>query len=114
MFFLKQFWSPRKAFEPCGMFTYGHFLLLLPCIAIFIGLIKKAKKIKEENIEQHINNITKFLAILLTILEGIKIFFNFYWGYTWIGAWFPISYCSIFIYALWMSGFGNERIRNYR
>ncbi len=105
MFSLNQFWAPRKAYKPCGMFTYGHIILLLPCIALLNGLLHISKKITS----QRILVITKVLAVLLTILEGIKIYFNFYWGYTWLNAWFPISYCSIFIYALWLSGFGKGK-----
>lgn len=30
-------------------------------------------------------------------------------GYTWINTWLPISFCSIFIYALWLSGYGKGK-----
>lgn len=108
MFLSNQFWAPRKAYKPCGMFTYRHLILLLPCIAMLNGLLYISRKITK----QQVSKVTRVLAVVLTILEGVKIYFNFYWGYTWLNAWFPISYCSIFIYALWLSGFGKGKLKD--
>ncbi len=105
MFLLNQFWAPRKKYKPCGMFTNGHLILLLPCIFLLKILLHISRNITRKQVER----MTKVLAVVLTILEGIKIYFNFYWGYSWLNAWFPIAYCSIFIYALWLSGFGKGK-----
>lgn len=102
MVFLNQFWAPRKAYEPVGMFTAGHMILLLICLVILGGLLFISRRITKDRIEK----ITKIMAVLMVTLEGIKICYSFYWGYTWISAWFPIAYCSIFMYALWLSGYG--------
>lgn len=102
MYLLNQFWAPRKVYNPCGMFTYGHIVLLLIAMLILSILLLNSRKITKSQIK----NLTKVLSVFITILEAIKIYFNFYHGYTWINAWFPMSYCSLFIYALWLSGYG--------
>lgn len=107
MIFFHQFWAPRKAFEPVGMFTEGHMFLLIICLAILLALVYSSRKFTISRIEK----ITKFLAIVMVILEGIKICYSFYWGYTWLSAWFPIAYCSIFMYALLLRGYGNGKWR---
>jgi uncharacterized membrane protein YwaF len=47
----------------------------------------------------------KIFAIIVTVLEIIKIIYNFSYNYTWVDAWVPLAFCSIFIYSLWLSGF---------
>lgn len=105
MIFLQHFWAPRKAFKPVGMFTEGHMFLLIICLSILVALVFSSRNIKKNTIEK----ITKLLAIVMVILEGIKVIYSFYWGYTWINAWFPIAYCSIFMYALLLRGYGKGK-----
>lgn len=107
MYLLNQFWSPRKLYEPCGMFTNGHIQLLLLSMFILSILLFKSKKITDSQIIK----VTKVFAVLISVLEVIKIYFNFHYGYTWINAWFPMSYCSLFIYALWLSGYGKGKYK---
>lgn len=104
---LHEFWAPRKMYKPCGMFTKEHLILLCIGISILSFLLIISVKITIEKVDI----LTKILAIFLTFLEGVKIFFNFYWGYTKVRYWFPISFCSIFIYALWMSGFFKNKLK---
>ena len=102
---LNQFWAPRDIYEPTGMLTSNHMILLILSLIVLSVLIYISRKINNEQIRK----LTKGMAIFITILEGIKIFFNFYMGYTWINTWVPISFCSIFIYALWLSGYGKGK-----
>lgn len=107
MFLSNQFWAERKVYEACGMFTQNHMILLLLSISILSILLFISRDINNNQIKK----VTKGLAVFITILEAIKIYFNFYWGYTWINAWFPMAYCSIFIYSLWLSGYGKGKWR---
>ena len=107
MYLLNQFLAPRKVYNPCGMFTYGHIVLLVIAMLILSILLLNSRKITKSQIK----NLTKVLSVFITILEAIKIYFNFYYGYTWINAWFPMSYCSLFIYALWLSGYGKGKYK---
>ncbi|WP_195963634.1 YwaF family protein [Clostridium cuniculi] len=102
---LNQFWAPREIYEATGMFTSRHMVLLVLSLVVLSALIYVSRKITNEQIKR----LTKYMAIFITMLEGIKIFFNFYRGYTWINTWLPISFCSIFIYALWLSGYGKGK-----
>ncbi|WP_195986501.1 YwaF family protein [Clostridium sp. D53t1_180928_C8] len=102
MFILNKFWAPKNMYECCGMFTRGHMILLLISIILLSILLFIFRNITIERV----NIATKIMAIIITVLEGVKIYFNFYWGYKGINSWLPISYCSIFIYALWLSGYG--------
>lgn len=107
MIFFQHFWAPRKAFDPVGMFTQGHMFLLLICLGILGILLYTTKNITKSTIVK----ITKILAVVMVTLEGIKICYSFYWGYTWLSAWVPIAYCSIFIYALLLRGYGKGRLK---
>lgn len=102
---LNQFWAPRDIYEPTGMLTSKHMILLIISMIILSALIYFSRKMTNTQIKK----VTKGMAIFITILECIKIFFNFYRGYTWINTWVPISFCSIFIYALWLSGYGKGK-----
>ncbi|MEN8076103.1 hypothetical protein ABFP60_04020 [Clostridioides difficile] len=102
---LNQFWAPRDIYQPTGMLTSRHMILLILSLAVLSVLIYVSRKMTNTQIRK----LTKCMAIFITVLEGIKIFFNFYRGYTWINTWVPISFCSIFIYALWLSGYGNGK-----
>ncbi len=102
------FFSPRDVGDPCGMFTTAHIISLIICL-VLIGLgIYLSRKVKDKNVF----TIIKVISIMVTILEIIKIGYNFYYGYTYLDSWFPLAYCSLFIYATWMSGFGKGIICN--
>ena len=104
---LNQFWASRDIYEPTGMLTSNHMILLILSLIILSVLIYISRRIDNKKIRK----LTRSMAIFVTILEGIKIFFNFYKGYTWLNTWVPISFCSIFIYALWLSGYGKGKWR---
>ncbi len=95
-----------ELYPPCGMFTPPHFIALavtVICIALALLLSKRITKEK-------IKRICKILAIVFTCLESVKIGYNHINGYTWLDAWFPLAYCSLFIYSLYFAGFGNEQL----
>lgn len=104
---LSMLFAPRDAYEACGMFTTGHMIMLFMSFALLVLLVLISKKMTKSAF--HI--IIRILAVLVVILELIKIGFNFSLGYTWLDAWFPISFCSIFIYALVLSGFTKGRLK---
>lgn len=100
--------APKNAYAPCGVYTKGHFISALICffaVALTVFLLRRA----------HINKIYIFiriLALLLTVLELVKIGHNFYYGYTNLDSWVPLSFCSLFIYACYLSGYGRGRARD--
>lgn len=101
------FFAPLDEFEPAGMFTPDHLIGLV----ISFGLLGVMLVVSRKMTWQMVMKLTRWLALIVTGLELIKIAYNFYYGYTWLDAWFPLSYCSLFIYALWLSGYGKGRIK---
>lgn len=96
------FFAPLDQYPPAGMFTMPHLVAVVISFTIVGGFLFISRRISWESVTK----VVKILAILITVLELIKIVYNFYFGYTWLDAWFPLSYCSLFIYALWFSGYG--------
>ena len=95
---------PRGEGEACGMFSLPHIISLV-IILIIIGIaLYKCKNLEENNVIK----ITKIFAIILTILEIIKITYNLYYGYNNLDNYFPLSFCSLFIYSLYLYSYGNN------
>lgn len=101
------FFAPLDVYQPAGMFTLQHLVSLLFCLALVSLLLVKSKPMSK----QFLMKLTKGMAFFITTLEIVKIAYNFYYGYTWLDAWFPLSYCSLFIYALWFSAYGKGLVR---
>ena len=101
---LTTIFAPRDSalYPPCGMFTVGHFITLaITLLAVAVGWY-----LCRRFTTQNLRFATKCAAIAATVLECIKIVYNFAYGYTYLDAWLPLAFCSLFIYATWMAGFG--------
>lgn len=103
------FYSPQGRFEPCGMFTASHITTAFLCLAVVISMLLIFCKRPFD--EFHKQRLSRKMAILLTVLEIIKITHSFIFGDYHLDAWFPLSYCGLFIFALWMAGYGKGRIK---
>lgn len=101
------FFAPIDAYKPAGMFTLPHFISLIICFLIVWYALKISKQLSWDSVLK----ITRLIAIVITLLEGVKIAYNFYYGYTGLDAWLPISFCSLFIYATWLSGYGKGTLK---
>ncbi len=108
-FFGYYFYAPQGRFEACGMFTAEHIISALICILFVTGLLVILNK---RNYRTDLNQkIVRISAVSLTVLEFIKITHSFIYRDFHLDAWFPLSYCGLFIYALWMAGFGKGKVR---
>lgn len=106
--FVDSFFAPRDSFEPCGMFTPSHILSAILCVlSVFIVFWI----IRIKNVKINKTKVIRSLALIITILECIKIAHSFCYGYYYLDSWFPLSYCGLFIYALWIVGYGKSSIR---
>ena len=96
--------APRDSalYPPCGMFTVGHFVTL----ALVLLLVAVGWYFCRRVTTDKLCLMTKYTAITVTALEAIKIAYNLGYGYTHLDAWLPLSFCSLFIYATWLAGFG--------
>lgn len=102
------FFARPNEYEPCGIFTTKHFILIiLTIVAISIALKKTIHKSKEE-----IYKIIKNLTIVIWTLEFVRIGFNLYIGNVHnVNEYMPLYYCSLLLYAGLMSSFGKGKIK---
>ena len=88
--------------ETFELFNWQHFLCIGICLIAVIVAYKLTKNITQENVIK----LTRIFAYALTGLEVVKIIFKLSWGQLKdLDQWLPLSFCSLFIYALWMAGF---------
>ena len=102
------FFARPNQYEPCGIFTTKHFILIIvTIIAISVSLKKTINKSKEE-----IRKIIKNLTIFIWILEFVRIGFNLYIGNANnVNEYLPLYYCSLLLYAGLMSSFEKGKIK---
>lgn len=95
-------------YEPCGIFTKSHFILIgLTIVGIIIALKKTIKKSKEE-----IYKIIKKVTISICGLEIVRIVFSLT-QCTWrdVNEYLPLYYCSMLIYAGLLSSFAKNKLK---
>lgn len=101
--------APSGKYEACGVFTISHFIALIICLICVIVAVILTIKLKKESFQ----NIIKASAIIITLLEIVKIIFNLYHNPNApINDWLPFHYCSLFIYSLWLSGYCKGHLKN--
>lgn len=90
-------------YESCGIFTKGHFILIITTIiGILVALKYSFKKGKEK-----VHNIIKGITITAWILEVVKIIYNIKQNsFSAVNTYLPLYYCSILLYAGLFSSFG--------
>ena len=95
-------------FEPCGIFTIGHFILIaITTICIFVALKYSCKKNRKE-----INNIIKYITIIMCIFEIIRIIYTIKQNsLEAVNTYLPLYYCSMLLYAGILSSFGKNKLK---
>lgn len=94
--------------NPCGLFNIYHISAMIICLLLVSFLLYISRNLNKDKIKK----ISKITIITITILELIKIAYNFIYGYYNLTYWAPISYCAIFIPAMYFAAFGNEKLSN--
>lgn len=105
---MKELFAKIGEFEPCGIFSVGHLILILiTIIGICVALKYSAKKNKEE-----VHKIIKIITITMWILEIIKIIFNIRQNtISAVNTYVPLYYCSMLLYAGLLSSFGKGTLK---
>ncbi len=101
------FFASLGEYPPCGMYNAEHFTALFVCIFLIVGGLWAVRRWKPGEVLLFL----QILAPVVTALEGVKIAFNFGKGYLSLDAWLPLSYCSLFIYSLWLAAYGKGWLR---
>ena len=100
------FLSRVGEYEPCGIFTIKHFILMVATItAVLIALKYTANK---KNVKKIIRNCTIFVWIFEIIIITFKISTC---GIKHINNWMPLYYCSMLLYAGLFSTIGKGKIK---
>lgn len=100
---MKKLFSNIGEYEPCGIFTKGHFILIgITLICIIVALKYTYKKSKEE-----VYKIIKWITVIMCIFEVIKIIYNIKLNSIYaVNTYVPLYYCSMLLYAGLLSSFG--------
>ena len=95
-------------YNACGIFSIGHFcLIVITILGIFIALKMTVKKSKED-----VHKIIKYVTIIAYILEVIKIIFNLKQdSFRAVNTYLPLYYCSILLYAGLLSSFAKGTLK---
>jgi uncharacterized membrane protein YwaF len=101
MFFI----SPMGAYPPCGLFSQEHYMAVAVCAVAIILALLLTRRTSITNTRIMIRKT----AVVITILEVLKIIFNLVSGNTAVINWMPLYFCSLFILALWMTGYGSPK-----
>ena len=100
---LKLFFAPENTETACGMFTLPHIISLVLCLALICAAVYFSRKLSDGQIKK----IIRILAYAFTAMEIIKIIYKIALGYTdKLDYFLPLSFCSLFIYSLWLCGYG--------
>ena len=107
MIFLSKFFCKENEYEPVGMFSVGHIVTLIIFLLIVAFCAYKCRKI----VKDKAIFLTKIIAIVVTVLEIIKITIAFINGEgDKLDHWVPLYFCSMFIYAAWLAGYAKGKI----
>lgn len=107
MIFLSKFFCKENEYEPVGMFSVGHIVTLIIFLLIVAFCAYKCRKIGKDKAIF----LTKIIAIVVTVLEIIKITIAFINGEgDKLDHWVPLCFCSMFIYAAWLAGYAKGKI----
>ena len=107
MIFLSKFFCKENEYEPVGMFSVGHIVTLIIFLLIVAFCAYKCRKIGKDKAIF----LTKIIAIVVTVLEIIKITIAFINGEgDKLDHWVPLYFCSMFIYAAWLAGYAKGKI----
>jgi uncharacterized membrane protein YwaF len=99
------FFAPNGKYPPCGLYSAGHIIILLfTLLDVVISLYLALRYLKS-----YVKTVIRIFTVIVTVLEGIKIAFNFIQGYTALNHWVPLYFCSFYLFALWFAAFGKGK-----
>ena len=90
----------------CGLFTPWHFF----AIAMFFLWLTFALVFSRKMTPKQIKITLLVIAIVVTVMEIIKIALRIYKNDS-LDSWMPLYFCSIFLFAIWLSLFKNKHIK---
>lgn len=96
----------RLFVQVCGMFNGLHAITILLFFALLALLLYLSRHMTEEKSHK----LLRWVAIFVSALEIVKITSRILQGYG-PDSWVPLYYCSLFIFAIWLTLSGKASIR---
>lgn len=91
-----------------GLMGWEHFLYILLCLILVLGLLLLTRKFSFEKITK----MMKIIFWVVLILELLKIIWNLTVRIgTTLSDWIPLYYCSLFIYGLGFASYGKGKVK---
>ncbi len=84
--------------KPCGMFNFWHLLVAVLFFGCLAGMLRLSRGMPSARVRR----IQLAVAVLVTVLEVIKISVRVSRGQP-PDSWMPLYYCSLFLFAIWLS-----------
>jgi len=102
-------WKIFTSRSPAGMFTPAHILSIAVCFVLISLAVFFTRKITQKTYFR----LLKVFAVIVTLLEIVKICLTLEEGVRGIYAYLPLFFCSLFIYSLWLTCFNNKIIKGF-
>lgn len=102
------FFAKPGIYEPCGIFSITHIIVLVICLVLIGIFVYKIRNITAKKL----NLITRIIAIVIVFLEIGKIVFSFVNHQTNLDSWVPLYFCSMFIFATILSGYAKGWLKS--
>ena len=93
----------------CGMFSPTHLIVTFFCLVALVLALYFTRKMSDEQFRR----LVFVFAIFVTVLECVKIGFNWSHGGFTPNRWLPLTFCSFSIYSYWLMASKNEKIRRF-
>ena len=100
------FLSKPGEYEPCGIFTIEHFILI--AITVLGIIIALKHTVNKRDVKKIIKNCTIFVCIFEIIIIAFKIAIN---GTSNLNEYVPLYYCSLLLYSGLLSSFSKGKLK---
>lgn len=107
-FFIWESELEAAGLSACGMFSPTHLIVTFCCLVLLALALYFTRKLNEEQFRR----LMLVFAIFVTLLECVKIGFNWVHGGFTPNRWLPLTFCSFSIYAYWLMVSKSERLRS--
>ena len=102
---IQLFYDNFTSEDIAGMFSLWHLIFVLIFIGLLIVALFNCRHISDNQVQK----ILWWSAIIVTAVEIVKIVLRIAKGGG-TDTWIPLYYCSLFLYAIWMTRSKNERL----
>lgn len=91
----------------CGIFSAEHFIVIAGFFLLSFFAIYFSQKLSQKQVKI----VLLVIAIVTTVMEIVKIILRLIKGASG-DSWIPLYFCSLFIYAIWLSFSKNQFLQN--